>query len=530
MIQLYPHQEDAVAWMTRAENRSRMVPDQPHGGILAHAMGLGKTISMLSLIMSQPPGKTLVVCPKSLLLQWSREARLVGFPDPNVIMYHGAGRKYVDTPGHTLVLTTFDIVRIEFNTTGLRVLSDTRWDRVVLDEAHRICEQSSKTSRAIQSLRSRNRWCVTGTPFKNGISDLIALSRFLMIAPYCNSTWWRMFGQSPTKLSEWRNLFLHIRDKSELKDLPPVTHHNIKVILPPVERRMYDSLAKIDWRPQDTDDEQHELLKILRQRQATNHPLLISASHNTAHVMKGGHGCVGCGAPDTTTTCGVHRLCTKCNDEPLCVGCIIKALRPEEGEWVHSAKTQALWNYMRETVRVSETRTKMVVFSQWTSCLDLLGCMLRYHGVGFECYDGRVNSTDEREDVIGRFRDLPGCSVLLTSLGAGGEGVNLTFATHVVLMEPYWNAAVEQQAVDRLHRIGQKHTTHVVRFIADNTIEEWVQDIQTKKTSELQRVLFGNTNVVSKPVNYIREQFDDLDCKRSLGLGAFIRAPKRIKN
>ena len=516
--------------MQRTENRPRMVAEQPHGGILAHAMGLGKTISMLSLIRSQPAGKTLVVCPKSLLLQWVREAGLVGFPDLNVAVYHGTARRYTDTPGHMLVLTTFDIARIEFNQAGGR-LHSTRWDRVVLDEAHRICEQSSKTSRAIQSLHARNRWCITGTPFKNGISDLMALSRFIMVGPYCNANWWRMFGQSSAKLGEWRRLFLHMRDKSELKDLPPVQNHTLKVTLSPNERAVYASLGDIAWKPRDTDDksEPHELLKILRQRQATNHPLLISASHNTAHVMARGIGCVGCGAPGASTCAAAHLLCKHCITEPLCVGCITEGLRAKGEVWVHSAKTRALWQYLTEQVRILETNTKVVLFSQWTSCLDLLGCMLKHKGVGVECYDGRVNSTEEREDVIGRFRDAPDCKVLLTSLGAGGEGVNLTFATHVVLMEPYWNLAVEQQAVDRLHRIGQKETTHVVRFIAEDTIEEWVRSIQSKKSTELQRVLFGADTPEKRPVNYIRARFDEADAgKRSMGLGAFIR-PKRIK-
>ncbi len=524
MIQLYPHQQEAVEWMRRSENRSRLVADQPHGGILAHAMGLGKTISMLSLIRSQPVGRTLVVCPKSLLMQWTREARVVGFPDDSVMVYHGAGRS--PPTHHQLVLTTFEIVRIEF---AHGVLHDTVWDRVVLDEAHRICEQSSKTSRAIRSIRACNRWCITGTPFKNGISDLMALSRFLMVGPYANANWWRMFGQSSAKLGEWRRRFLHMRDKSELKDLPPVQQHHIRVRLSPKEREVYDSLGDITWKPKHhARDEQHELLKILRQRQATNHPLLVSACHDTAHVMRGGDGCVGCGATPSAT-CGEHALCADCDNEPLCVGCIMHGMRSGDA-WAHSAKTRALWTYLETQVGL-HTPTKLVLFSQWTSCLDLLGCMLRQQGVAFECYDGRVNSTDEREDVIARFRDSD-CKVLLTSLGAGGEGVNLTFASHVVLMEPYWNLAVEQQAVDRLHRIGQKHTTHVVRFIAEDTIEEWVQSIQTKKSSELQRVLFGKTELpaVKRAASCIRPQFEDVDeGKRSMGLGAFLRAPKKIK-
>lgn len=559
MIQLYPHQEDAVAWMKTTENRMRMVPDQPHGGILAHAMGLGKTISMLSLILSQPAGVTLIVCPKSLLMQWTNEAKLVGFVSDKIVVYHGPERKLHRapfTPG-TLVLTTFDIVRIEFRTTGIRTLHTTRWDRVVLDEAHRICEQSSKTSRAIQCLNARNRWCITGTPFKNNISDLMALSRFLMIGPYSNPSWWRLFGQSPTKLREWRTLFLHMRGKTELVDLPPVTYHNIKVVLSPCERSIYESLGKAAWKPREGDyidepkeivkHDQHELLMILRQRQATNHPLLMWSDASVKRHQSGeARVCVGCGV-ESTGRCasnGAHNLCATCQEEPMCSGCIVSDLKVDvpAGGWVHSAKTRALWTYLCDTAQILSSPTKVVLFSQWTSSLDIVGELLDWGGVGFERYDGRVNTTDERESVIRKFRDSPDCKVLLTSLGAGGEGVNLTFASHVILMEPYWNLAVEQQAVDRLHRIGQKNVTHVARFVVSDTIEEWVQDIQEKKSTEQQRVLFDS--VVSSDKASARELFSkscgagkmrarfELDTpneERSGGLGAFLRSAKRIK-
>jgi len=162
--------------------------------------------------------------------------------------------------------------------------------------------------------------------------------------------------------------------------------------------------------------------------------------------------------------------------------------------------------------------------------------MLTKFGVGFECYDGRVNSTEDREGVISKFKEDPQSRILLTSLGAGGEGVNLTCASHVILMEPYWNVAAEQQAIDRLHRIGQKSTTHVARFVVEDTVEEWVQSIQTKKTNELNRVLFDNTSksdgskVTSSPRgrNEIKNLFEDHGSMRSLGM--FMKdSCKRIK-
>jgi SNF2 family DNA or RNA helicase len=469
------------------------------------------------------------------------EARGMGFD--NIHVYHGPAREENETfrmmqGQHLLVLTTFEIVRIEFQ--NKRFLHGMEWGRVVLDEAHRICEQTSKTSRAIHKLRSRNRWCMTGTPFKNGISDLMALSRFLMVGPYCNANWWRMFGNNPTKLREWRDRFLHMRDKSGLVDLPPLEIHNIQVTLPPREREIYRSLGSATWKlregeeceaPPNSNTDQGELIRILRQRQATNHPLLVSSAMSAKRVMVGSPPgeCVGCEELGVKR-CGDHHLCGSCGEEPLCVGCVAHDLG-KGSNWVHSAKTRALWEYLRDTAHVLTSPTKIVLFSQWTSCLDLLGHMLAVMGVEFACYDGRVNSTEDREGVISKFKNDPQCKILLTSLGAGGEGVNLVFASHVVLMEPYWNMAVEQQAIDRLHRIGQTSTTHVARFVVEDTIEEWVRNIQTKKTNELKRVLFGDDS--KTPVKRCSNEVKTLggQCANMQSLDVFMKPPpsKRIK-
>lgn len=529
MVELYPHQKEAVTWMRTTERRPRIVPTQPHGGILAHAMGLGKTMTMLSFIWGQTPGRTLVVCPKSLLLQWEREARTVGYVAPHTVTkYHGSSRQIPEhtTSGHQLILTTFDIVRME-RRRG-RALHDITWDRVVLDEAHRICEQSSKTAHAIQALRAPNRWCVTGTPFKNGINDLVALSRFLMVDPFCNMMWWKWYGNSATKLREWRRLLLHLRDKSVLY-LPPMQSHNLNIILSPAETTLDTCLKEATWKMRVNEEvvegggaipssflthDQHELLRILRMRQAANHPLLLAPHNSMKHQVLGcptPEGmCEACGGapahpPVPASTC-THNLCDTCREEPVCAACITSMLQ-QEGEWLHSGKTRALWIYLRDVARITTTQTKVVLFSQWTTCLDLLGYMLDHEGVAHACYDGRVNTTEERELVIAHFRDTPSCNVLLTSLGAGGEGVNLTFASHVIIMEPYWNLAAEQQAIDRIHRIGQNKVTHVVRLQLDDSVETWVKNIQTRKTNELQRLLYENVDSNSNSVSGTKRTF-----------------------
>lgn len=570
-IVLYPHQKEAVVWMTATESRPRMVPDQPHGGILAHAMGLGKTMSMLSFIRAQPPGCTLVVCPKSLLLQWSAEAVRVGWSQDAINIYHGLARKMPDIiPGtHQLVLTTFDIVRLE-NTRTHRHIHTIIWDRVVLDEAHRICEQSSKTTRSIQSLRARNRWCITGTPFKNGISDLMALSRFLMVAPYCNVAWWRWYGNSPSKLREWRRLFLHLRDKSVLS-LLPMKQHFLDVTLSSTEVALDAFLHNVQWRVRvgdnpnnNTDSEedvtftanhdQHELLRILRKRQAANHPILLVPLHVMKHIMSAAvtppNMCEACGTNvrvEDSVPCK-HALCMMCADDPVCAICIATALKQPEDTWLHSAKTRRIWEYLRDIAEIQHTHTKVVLFSQWTSCLDLLGWMLDHENIGYARYDGRVNTMEDREHVIDHFKNTPECQVLLTSLGAGGEGVNLTFASHVIIMEPYWNLAVEQQAIDRLHRIGQQHTTHVARVHVNESVETWVRSIQNRKTNELQRLLYekimtdgheNTTNILTSelkrpaPSHRLRAKFENTPVPGATQegeLGAFLVHPfKKIK-
>ena len=162
----------------------------------------------------------------------------------------------------------------------------------------------------------------------------------------------------------------------------------------------------------------------------------------------------------------------------------------------HSGKTKALWDYLSGVLH-ADASAKAVLFSQWTTCLDLLGVMLDVMGFKYARFDGRVNSIDERGDIIAQFKEQPDCRVLLTSLGAGGEGLNLTFANHVILMEPYWNCAAEQQAIDRLHRMGQRRVTNVLRLVAKDSIENWVQTIQVKKTRELERLLRGKDDPVA---------------------------------
>jgi SNF2 family DNA or RNA helicase len=347
------------------------------------------------------------------------------------------------------------------------------WGRVVVDEAHRIAEQSSQTSVAINRLCAPNRWALTGTPFKNGVSDLEALSRFLGIHPYASTRWWKANGDKQMELHRWRDLFMLTSDKNLLR-LPAKQESVVHAVRGPGEQSLFET------------QEQHsnQLLQVGQQRLAANHPLLLFPWTAVERQLQGKtEGCVHCGEGAVKQCAAdLHALCGTCVNP--CASCVTARLKVDqvEGEWgMHSCKTRAVW----ECIRAARgTGVKVVLFSQWTSTLDIMAHVLTFYGVGYVQYDGRVNCVEERARRLQMFRDTPNIEVMLISLMAGGEGVNLAFATHVLLCEPYWHATAEMQAIDRLHRIGQTRITRVVRFITSSSIEAWVVSIQTRKCAQ----------------------------------------------
>lgn len=505
-VTFYPHQVSAIEWMLKTENCMRLMPDQPNGGVLAHAMGLGKTTSILGLFEQGGADKiSLVVCPKSVLSQWVQEAlKVTSFSVDEILVYHGPHRSCTigDLEGKRMVLTTFDIVRLDHQL-GTGVFLH-RWDRVVVDEAHHICEQGSKTAKAMRSLRAPNRWCVTGTPFKNNVSDLVALARFIGVGPYNDHNWWRAHSRNTAKVAKWRRTFVNIIGKDALS-LPPVVAETTECQQSPFELDVLEQFKTADVAlrtplMEESSDfqmpegcQQRELLKILRYRQLAIHPLMLTPSEVVRFMVNNpevGGGCCGCSSDEgLLSSCGKHRLCNSCVQNNLsCPRCLCSGLECD-GSWPHSAKTRALWDH------VSTYSGKLVIFSQWTTCLDLLSAMFDYYGVNHAVYDGRVNGLEERSEITGHFLGDPDCKVLLTSLAAGGEGLNLIEATGVVLMEPYWNSAVENQAVDRVHRIGQTKPVSVLRLIAKaggDSVEDWVVSIQRQKDEELRRLLWAD--------------------------------------
>lgn len=557
---LYPHQQEALRWIKSTEEQARLHEEQPRGGILAHEMGLGKTITMLTY-MSVHGGLNLVICPKSVLTNWLHEATNKGFYiAEHIFVYYGQNRKSLELGSNVkLVLTTFDIVRTESAFKKTSLLYTTTWTRIVLDEAHRIAERNSKTSKSISQLKGYNRWCLTGTPYKNGLSDIVALCKFLKIQPYSKATWWKHNAHNELSLKQWRSLHLHIRHKSA-SFLPPMTVRNCVLTSTPFEQWVQDTVRGTQLQSENKSKlQEFELLKILRMRQAAVHPLLFLPDdarqyllHNSPCDVKGhctACGQLGCGPGDhpgnhqeeelpnveameednlpvlgimteskvdervfervherelervvddsqpwfvenkgvaITLTCQRHVLCNKCSSNSLiCPTCLMERARTtEKADWMHSTKTQKVLNILNKG-------RKTVVFSQWTTCLDLLEAMCQHYGMQVFRFDGNVSSLDERNNVIEQFAGSENVRVLLTSLGAGAEGIDLTCADTVVLVEPSWNRAIEKQAIDRVHRLGQQVPTKVYKLTLTNSIEKWITELQHLKQQELDFYLNG---------------------------------------
>jgi superfamily II DNA or RNA helicase len=417
---LRDYQRQGVDWLC-------FLRDARLGATLADDMGLGKTLQALCTVR----GRTLVVCPRSVVHNWQAEIRRFR-PDLRVSVFHGARRSLDD--GADITLTTYALMRID-----LELLASVRWDTVVLDEAQTIKNPDSQVARAAYRLPGEFRVTLSGTPVENRLEEL--WSQFQFTNPGLLGGRQYFQDQYATPIAEGRpdaaaalrskiRPFLLRRLKSEVaRELPPRTDMVLHCELGEDERAVYDAIRAA------TQKEVVERLRaggsvlaalesLLRLRQAACHSALIP----------------GQTAPSSSK---VAELCAALEQAAA------------EGH-------------------------KSLVFSQWTSLLDLIEPHLTELGLTYLRLDG---STQDRQAVVDGFQSKSGPPVLLLSLKAGGTGLNLTEADHVFLMDPWWNPAVEDQAADRAHRIGQERPVFVYRLVAKDTVEERILALQEHKRS-----------------------------------------------
>jgi SNF2 family DNA or RNA helicase len=412
-------------------------------------MGLGKTVQVLALLEERRAagaGPSLVVVPKSLLFNWHQECARFA-PALRMLDYTGGQRDRAqhDPRAHDLVLTTYGVLRRD--APRLAAMS---FDYVVLDEAHLIKNASTASARAARTLNAAHRLALTGTPIENRLADLWSLFEFLNPGMLGAARTLAAAGkdvghgaqESRTLIARALRPFILRRTKQQVAaDLPERLEQTIEVELEPRERAQYDELRdhyrasllhRIDRDGIDK-SRMHILEALLRLRQAACHPGLIDK----------------------------HRV----------------------GE--SSSKLDVL---VPRLLELAAEDHKALVFSQFTSMLAIVRARLDAEGLPYAYLDG---STRDREAPVARFQRDPECRTFLISLKAGGLGLNLTAAEYVFLLDPWWNPAVEAQAIDRAHRIGQTRRVFAARLIARDTVEEKVLELQRAKRELAEALITG---------------------------------------
>ncbi len=415
---LRPYQRQGVDWLCFSR-------DLGLGCVLADDMGLGKTVQALAALR----GRTLVVSPTSVVFNWADEARRFR-PDLKVATYHGAKRKL--DPDADLTLTTYPLLRNDTDE-----LAAVHWDTVILDESQNIKNPDSQVARAAYRLRASWRVTLSGTPVENRLDELWSQLHFtnpglLGGRSDFQDRWARPIGDghsgTAARLRERLRPFLLRRLKRDVApELPPRTEGVMHVELDEAERVIYDSV-----------------------RAATQRDVIA--------MLEGGGGVMA-------ALEALLRLRQAACHTALLPG------QSADG----SSKIARLLGALEDAAADGH---KALVFSQWTSLLDLVEPHLRAEGIAFARLDG---STKDRAGVVASFQDPAGPPVMLVSLKAGGTGLNLTAADHVFLLDPWWNPAVEDQAADRAHRIGQDKPVFVYRLVARDTVEERILTLQAKK-------------------------------------------------
>lgn len=418
------------------------------GALLADDMGLGKTLQLLAALTAlradgQPQLPSLVICPASVAHNWQREAAKFAPSLRVVVIERGIGRrKIIDSAHeHDILVLNYALARRD-----LEMLKAQPWLAVVVDEAQAIKNAGAAIAKAVKELDARFRYALTGTPIENRIEDLWSILDFA--APgYLGPT--ERFGERLKENPEWAHRLLRAR-------LRPVLMRRLKTEVAP---ELPDRI-----------EERKDCEMPAAQRTA-----YMAELKRTRDLLSGIGGKVA-GRGRIQILAALMRLREICCD-PALLGL------PDKG----SGKVNELMDLLPPLL---EAGHKVLLFSQFVRMLHRLEAKLHAAAIPTRMLTGK---TTHRQELVDEFEGDPEPSVFLISLKAGGVGLNLTSASHVVLFDPWWNPAVEAQAIDRTHRIGQDKTVVAFRLVTNDTIEERILDLQEKKLGIVRNVLEEDT-------------------------------------
>lgn len=439
--ELRDYQHDGLNWLNFLDSFN-------FGGCLADDMGLGKTIQIIAFILSQREKRghttNLIVVPTSLLFNWQEEISRFA-PSIKVLLHYGA-----DRPKTTAHMSDYEVILITYGIllSDIKFLKNFNFNYVFLDESQVIKNPNSERYKAARLLQSRNRIVLTGTPIENSTFDLYSQLSFACPGLLGSKQYFKDIYAIPIDKFEYSRRAIELQQKIKpfilrrtkkqvAKELPEKTETVIYCEMNTEQRKIYDAYEKE-----------------LREFIAANDD--DDLNKNSMHVLS-----------------GLTRLRQICNSPVLM----------KEG---YSGENAVKIEILMEQILGKSKDHKILVFSQFVGMLDLIKAELECHHIQFEYLTGQ---TKDRGEKVAHFQNNEDIRVFLISLKAGGVGLNLTQADYIYLVDPWWNPAAENQAIDRSYRIGQTKNVIAVRMICSNTVEEKILTLQKKKKELAQNLL-----------------------------------------
>ncbi len=432
------------------------------GGILADEMGLGKTIQTLALLQhlkekKKIKGPHLIIVPTSVLPNWQKEIKKF-VPSMKELVIYGSKREslFKEIPKSDIVLTTYALLRRD-----LDELSNYEYTSVILDEAQNIKNPNTITARSVKKLKTKFRLCLSGTPIENSLIELWSIFEFLMPGFLGSQSSFQRGFVKPIKDGDQETLeylkarvkpFILRRTKAEVvKELPPKVEHVYYTALVDEQRELYVALTK---------KLRDQVLKKVDEKGIEKSQMYILDA-----LLK------------------LRQIC--------CHPRLLKLDMPGINTNIPSGKFEAFKDLI---INIIEDGHKVLVFSQFVQMLHIIRSWLKLNNIKFCYLDG---SSKDRFEQVERFNNDESIPVFLISLKAGGTGLNLTAADYVIHYDPWWNPAVENQATDRTHRIGQTKKVFSYKLICENTVEEKILQLQEKKKGIADAIIPGQSHLKS---------------------------------
>ncbi|MEY4586804.1 MAG: hypothetical protein RIT05_1222 [Bacteroidota bacterium] len=449
---LRPYQLSGYQWLNYLKEVS-------WGGILADDMGLGKTVQALSYLeyFKNHEGKlrAIVICPTTLIYNWENEIKKFT-PSLRHRIHHGPQRvrKKEELEQFDVLITTYGTLRSD-----IKVLSTIQFDYIILDESQAIKNPTSKVTKAAQLLQAQHRLCMSGTPLQNNTFDIYAQMNFLNPGMLGSVEFFRQeFAIPIDKLGE-----------------PDRKEHLRKLLYPFILRRTKEQVAK--------DLPEKQEMVVFCEMEQEQRDIYDAYRNDYRNQILGSIETQGIQKAQLAILQGLMKLRQICDSPAI--------LNEKEKYPNHSIKLDELARQLKEDI----SNHKALVFSQFLGMLALIRTKLEELEIPYVYFDGSTTAP-EREKAIQQFQQLDKIRVFLISLKAGGVGLNLTAADYVYIMDPWWNPAVEQQAIDRTHRIGQTKNIFAYRMICKDSIEDKILQLQDRKKALAKDIITDDSGFV----------------------------------